>query len=263
MEKIIKTQSENITTDNWTVKDAEVIYELLEKPNWAPWLAASKDSLVGRSLVFPQGQLVLKGVDDTPLASLSTNQIFWNGQLETLPTWDEVAGDPTTYAHTYKSKGNTLVLMSMNVHPEYKGIGLARTLTEEIKKVASKLNVDYLIGSFRPTQFGKYKSQPDKWSADFADYCKLLREDKLPIDSWLRNLIRNGMIPLTVDKEAMAVETSIHELWEFMQVYNMSMWNEVMSNVWECGEVGQWTINPKSQKANYRESNLWGTIPFK
>lgn len=117
MEKNI--QIKNITTGNWTPHDAEKIFDILEKPNWAPWLAASKESIEGRSLVFPKGQLVIKSIDGTPIASLSTNQIYWDGKVETLPTWDDVAGEPTTYEKTYDPNGNALVMMSMNVHPEH------------------------------------------------------------------------------------------------------------------------------------------------
>lgn len=117
MEKHI--QIENIATGNWTPQDAEKIYNILEKPNWAPWLEASKESIEGRSIVFPQGQLVIKSIDGTPIASLSTNQIYWDGKVEALPTWDDVAGDPTTYEKTYHPNGNALVMMSMNVHPEH------------------------------------------------------------------------------------------------------------------------------------------------
>src|SRR3989338_11675734 len=131
---------------NWKKSDGSLIFNHLEKSNWAPWLAASARTLASRSQVFPQGQLVLKDAIGTPLASLSTNQIMWNGNPQTLQSWDGIAGEPTTYETTYIPAGNTLVLMSMNVHPKYQGKGLARVMIEEIKKVAQSLGVTYLIG---------------------------------------------------------------------------------------------------------------------
>lgn len=49
------------------------------------------------------------------------NRIDWDGQRDTLPCWDKIAGDPTDYSQTYKPEGNTLVAMSMNVDPLHQG----------------------------------------------------------------------------------------------------------------------------------------------
>ena len=86
----------------------------------------------------------------------------------------------------------------------------------------------------------------------------LKREDKLPVDSWLRNLTRNGMKPMKVDEEAMTVKSSLEALSIYKETYNVSMWNEICPSVWECGEVGSWFIDAKNNTAVYIESNLWG-----
>jgi len=249
-----------IQQDIWKPEDAHPIFEILEKPNWAPWLAASEDSIKGRSIIFPQGQLMLKSKEGLPIASLSTNRVEWNGDMVTLQSWDDYAGDPTTFENTFCTKGNTQILMSMNVHPEYQGLGLARILMDAVKTRAKELGILFLVGSFRPNQFGEFKSINDNWKVDFETYSKMLRPDGLPIDSWLRNLIRNGMKALIVDKKAMTVETSIEEFTKYQSVYNIGKWKEVTPNTWECREVGQWTI--KGNTAIYQECNLWGKIPF-
>jgi len=248
---------------SWIPEESKNIFEILEKPNWAPWLAASEQALAGRAKVFPEGQLVLKNVYGLPMASLSTNKINWDGNSETLPCWDEVAGDPTTYENTYKPNGNTIVLMSMNVGSEFQGSGLARKMIEKIKTVAQDLKAEHLIGSFRPNQFGKYKSQSGKEDTDFTEYCMMKREDGLPIDGWLRSLTRNGMQSLTVDKKAMTVIVPIDEFKEYQKTYCLNMWKEIFPNIWECGEVGYWLVNKKKGIAVYRECNLWGALPIK
>ncbi|EKE05996.1 MAG: hypothetical protein ACD_19C00126G0004, partial [uncultured bacterium] len=131
-------------------------------------------------------------------------------------------------------------------------------LIEQAKMLAFVSGVDYLIGSFRPNDYGKYKAIYGLDSADFATYCQLKREDKLPVDSWLRNLTRNGMKPMKVDEEAMTVKSSLEALSIYKETYNVSMWNEICPSVWECGEVGSWFINAKNNAAVYVESNLWG-----
>ena len=56
-----------------------------------------QDSIKGRSIIFPQGQLMLKSKEGLPIASLSTNRVEWNGDMVTLQSWDDYAGDPTTF----------------------------------------------------------------------------------------------------------------------------------------------------------------------
>lgn len=247
---------------SWTPQEAPVIYQHLEVPNWAPWLAASMDSLAERSQVFQEGQIVLMGLGNLPLASLSTNRIFWDGNRGTLPTWDDVAGDPTTYEKTYIPNGNTLVLMSMNVTPTQQGKGLTKIMLEHMGKVAQKIGIQYVIGSFRPSEFGKFKAIPGNAESDFGDYCNLTREeDGLPKDAWIRSLTRNGMKPLAVDRNAMTVPVSLDEFIQIMNSgYNQGMWQEVAPDIWECGEVGRWIIDRNLEKAIYKESNLWGII---
>ena len=65
--------------DFWNPKNIGLIHQHLELPNWAPWLAASLESMTGRSDVFPEGQLVVwDNVNSLPAASLSLNRISWN-----------------------------------------------------------------------------------------------------------------------------------------------------------------------------------------
>lgn len=245
----------------WKPEDANEIYNQVEKLNWAPWLSASPATLAGRAKVFPEGHLIMKDPkDDKILATLSTNRINWNGDLSQLPNWDGVAGEPTDYSSTYDPEGNTLVLMSMNVNPEFQGAGVARQMIELIKQQAKDLGATHLIGSFRPNQFGKFKAEGDNWKVDFEEYCKLNREDGWPIDGWLRSLTKNGMEPLVVDREAMTVTSSLDEFEDYKSHYNPDNWKEVAQGIWECGEVGQWTVN--EGQAVYKECNLWGKLIF-
>ncbi len=244
---------------NWSPEDANAIYDI-EHQNWAPWLEAKPPSLKGRAQVFPEGQLMMCSPNNEILATLSTNRINWDGQNNGLPTWDQVAGDPTTYEKTYSENGNALVLMSMSVNPEYKKSGLATLLVKEVVGLAKQLNIEYLVGSFRPNEFGGYKKNNNPF-CDFTEYCQMVRDDNQPKDAWLRSLIRNGMKPIAVDHHAMAVTISLEEFNELKLQYNPSNWLQLENNTWECGEVGSWQINTDNT-ATYIESNLWGQIPL-
>ncbi len=248
------------TVSNSKPEWAESIYALLEKPNWAPWLAASAETLGKRAEVFPDGQLIIMRNDGVPMASLSMNRINWGGDPKTLPSWDDIAGEPTTYENTFEPKGNTLVMMSMNVNPEFQGEGFARVLIEQAKLLAEKLGVEYLIGSFRPNEYGKHKHTNLGNHLGFESYCEAKREDNWPIDGWLRNLSRNGMQPLAVDPQAMTVVVSMIEFDNIKNEIASEVWIEVAPGVWECGEVGNWKLDTTKATATYKESNLWGLI---
>lgn len=240
---------------SWQQVDVPYMHQVLELPNWAPWLAASAETLSQRAEVFPLGQLVVVDAKKEPLASLSMNKIWWDGDVATLPSWDQVAGDPTTYENTYDPNGNTLVMMSMNVSPKHQGEGFARKLIEQAKLLAIKQDVDHLIGSFRPNEYGTYKLAHMDAIPDFETYCNMQRADGLPVDSWIRNLTRNGMQPLSVDPKAMIVPMPLEE---FNAFFDKSTWKETQEGMFECGEVGTWTI--LGNQAVYQESNLWGLI---
>ncbi|MCX7955832.1 MAG: hypothetical protein N2593_01845 [Patescibacteria group bacterium] len=249
-------KNREIIIKNWRNDDIKKIFEILEKPNWAPWLRASAETLEGRAKTFLEGQFLMIEKNGIPLVSLSTNRTFWNGNPNELPSWDEVAGDPPTFENTYQEAGNTLCLMSMNVNPEYQNSGLASLMIDYIinNKMHGTTNI---IGSFRPNGFGKYKIEHPE--TNFSDYCSMTREDGLPIDPWLRTLIRNGMMPICVDPNAMRVEVPIEEFLNFKETYKPNLWREISSGLWECGEVGSWTITDKGI-AVYTESNLWGRL---
>ncbi len=255
-----ENQKVRYTLGSLKPQDAEVVFKSLEEPNWAPWLAASSETIERRAEVFSEGQLVIIGLDGTPLASLSMNRISWDGNPKMLPSWDEVAGEPTTYENTYQPDGNTLVMMSMNVNPKFQGEGYARILIEQAKLVAEKLGIHYLLGSFRPNEYGKHKLSHLNNHLSFEEYCNTRRADDWPVDGWLRNLSRNGMQPLAVDHKAMVVQVSLAEFNNLKVSYNKDSWIEVNPGEWECGEVGCWTIDEHKSIATYQESNLWGVV---
>ncbi len=254
--------SGQVTIAPWGPEDAHSIHELLEHPNWAPWLEASADTLAARSLVFPYGQLVMKDGVGNPIASLSVNQIDWDGDPKSLPNWDTVAGEPTDYSQTYKPDGNTLVLMSMNVAPSQKGNKLPAKMIEAMQVVAQSLGVAHLIGSFRPSGYGLAKKGMG-YALDFEEYCfiKQHSSDK-PIDSWLRSLAWSGMKMIAIDSHAMTVTVGIDEFLHYQETYKPNQWAQVKESLWECEEVGSWIVDKASGIATYTESNVWGVLPF-
>ena len=264
-------QQSQLTIESWTPEMASEIYEQLEHPNWAPWLEASETTIAGRATTFPEGQLLMKD-HELLVASLSLNQIQWDGDPQKLPTWDQVAGINTTdYSETYNPNGNTLVLMSMNVANESKGKQLPSKLIEYVKLLAQELGVEHVIGSFRPSGYGQIKLEQQYQAPDFWTYCQMkVPGTQKPLDPWLRSLWWAGMQMLKEDSHAMQIQATDAEVVEYKKTYHPEMWQLTHTSQagwerWECGEVGEWFIkqNVNPQPPRYRESNVWGVIPFK
>lgn len=258
-----------LSIESWKQEDAAAIYEQVEHPNWAPWLEASQATIEGRAKVFPKGQLMITDIDEDGkkviLATLSMNQVHWNGNIEQLPNWDTVAGlEVTDYSETYQPTGNTLVMMSMNVAPDAKGNQLPTKMIEYVKLLAQELGIEHVIGSFRPSGYGAAKLahlSQHRESLPFWEYCTMQRElSGKPIDPWLRSLSWNGMQMLKEDDQAMVVTVPLAEFFHYKQSFKPDLWQEVQPGVWECGEVGRWTVDKTADTATYQESNVWGIV---
>ncbi|OGH21647.1 MAG: hypothetical protein A2629_01945 [Candidatus Levybacteria bacterium RIFCSPHIGHO2_01_FULL_41_15] len=240
-------------------EEAARIYQELEVPNWAPWLRASPETLAKRAVVFPEGQIAIwKG--KRPIASISLNRFNYDGNPDNLPTWDELAGYPSTYEETYDPNGNAVAMMSINIHPEFQGQGLTGDIITAVKTLRETLGIKHIMGSFRPSQFGDYSH--DNPRANFTTYSHLKRPDRLPQDAWLRALTRNGMDVLRVDDFAMMVpDVSMEEFEEYRRTYFPEKWRKMRPDVWRCGQTGIWVVGRNG--ATYLEGNVWGILEDK
>jgi GNAT superfamily N-acetyltransferase len=232
----------------------------LNQSNWPAWLTSSQDSLAGRAEVFPEGQLCLVS-ELGLLATLSSNRINWDGTIQALPTWDEVAGSPSTFEHTFIPDGNTVCLMSTNVSPAGKGQQLPKRLFGAIVDYGRAEGVDHIIGPFRPSAYGRTvlaAAERGDEPPSFGAYCATVNEHDEPLDPWLRSVSRNGMRPLAVEPAAMIVPVTSEQFNTFRQ----PEWRMVTINgqeAWSCAQTGFFYPQPDGNFL-YKESNLWGTI---
>lgn len=245
--------SDNFNISNWTTKVAKNIYDLLEHTNWASWLEASINSIEWRAKVFPEWQFLLSNWK-TMLWSLSTNCIYWDWNIDTLSSWDDIAWNPTTYENTYNPNWNALVLMSMNINPEFKWWWLTDYLVWAVKDLAKNKWIKYIIWSFRPSWYWEYKME--NWNIPFEEYLNLKNEQWYSIDPWIRSLQKKWMQPLKIDNNAMIVEMDYESFLKLKE----ENWKEISSWVWECWQVWQFFI--EWDKAIYKEKNLWWQIPL-
>lgn len=257
MEPIINNETAGkLEVRPYKPSEAKKVFTELEVPNWAPWLRASIVTLEKRAEVFPEGQIAIwKG--EHPIANVSLVRFNYDGNPDNLKTWDELMGNPATGEKTYDSDGNAIGMMSINVKQDYQSQGLAKAIIDSVKDVASKLGVKYIMGSFRPTQFGEHSHKNPH--ANFTGYVGSKREDSLPTDAWLRILTRNGMKMLRIDDAAMVVpDVTREEFDDYRETYKPEKWKQISPGVWRCGETGLWFVGEKS--AVYAESNVWGIL---
>lgn len=239
-------------------EEVSLIYRELEEPNWAPWLRASPEVLAKRAEVFPEGQIAIWSKDGRPMANLNLSRFSYNGDPQSLPTWDELMGNPATGENTFDPNGNAVGMMSINIHSEFQGGGLTRVIIDAAKKTAETLGIKYVMGSFRPSQFGEYSHAVDP-RASFSDYINKKRPDNLPQDAWLRALTRNGMRMLRTHEAAMVIpDVSRKEFDEYRSTYKPDLWESITPVLWRCGETGLWFVGDTS--ATYVESNVWGIL---
>lgn len=246
----------------WTKTDHPSLYKLEEK-TWAPWLRKPQKNFAVISKIFPEGQRKITNLNGEAIAMFSTNRINWDGDTQTLPTWDAVAGGSVElgdFSKTYVPDGNTLDIMSISVDPDMQGKGLATILFMEVISIAGELGIEHLIASFRPCMYGDFKVKSGE-AISFDEYCRITADDGLPGDPWLRTATRYGMVPLRIERSAITVEVTKSRFEKFKKIYNPDNWSLNSEGKWECGETGVWTI--KGNKAKYVEPNLWGEIPIR
>ncbi len=243
----------------------ELVQQLLEVPNWAPWKAFSTQMFCVMQSVCPEGQLSIFSDDMlTPHAALSMQRIRWNGDPTHVPSWSYMIKNPYNFQTAYEHEGNSLVMLNINVSSDVKGANLPARLIELAIASAQSKGITHIIGLFRPNQYGAHKRRMfDDTGRRFDDieaYSRSRRDDGQLHDSWLRNLERNGMRPLGISHNTYSTTVSIAQFRKYRAAYNPSAWIEVSPNVWECGECGSWVADKRRGTATYSESRVIGIV---
>jgi ribosomal protein S18 acetylase RimI-like enzyme len=264
--KIERDTTTHFQVERWKPNDVPAIVHL-EELCWAPWLRKPADNIGTIASLFPETQLVAKNHNNVIVAAITANRINWDGNPQSLQTWDSVAGgseNASDYIATHVLDGNTICITSSAVDPSVQRKGLAKRLIMEMKDVGKELGVDHLIGPFRPSEYGNYKiAQGPNSNVSFAEYCELKQEDGQSLDPWLRSAAKLGMKPMRVEEASMVVEVSMNKFEEYRKSYNSNKWVDFGNGRWECGDTGSWYLNLEQEKATYIEPNLWGEIPLK
>lgn len=116
------------------------------------WTHAQIEKLIR---IFPEGQIVT--VVDDKIVGCALSIIVDYDLVKGDHTYAKVTGDETFSTHT--PKGNILYGIEVFIHPEYRGLRLARRMYEYRKELCEKLNLKAIMFGGRIPNYYKYADQ--------------------------------------------------------------------------------------------------------
>ena len=113
------------------------------------WTPAQIDKLIR---IFPEGQIVV--VVDDKIVGCALSIIVNYNLVKGDHTYAQVTGNETFDTHT--RKGNILYGIEVFIHPDYRGLRLARRMYEYRKELCEKLNLKAIMFGGRLPNYHKY-----------------------------------------------------------------------------------------------------------
>ncbi len=171
----------------------------------------------------------------------------WDGLETSLPDggWDAVLRNGMECL-LKGGRANTLSALSITVHPDKRGTGLAERLIEAMKASAVAAGLNAMVAPVRPTRKAHYPLQP------FEEYCSWRRPDGLPFDPWIRTHQRLGAHIVKIAPRSMVIEAPV-EAWESWT----GMTFPATGRYWVSGALAPIEIDLDTGKGLYVEPNLW------
>ncbi|MCB1165433.1 MAG: bifunctional GNAT family N-acetyltransferase/carbon-nitrogen hydrolase family protein [Leptospiraceae bacterium] len=136
----------SVKTRNWTKEDIPALVELQK----AVYSDAYEEGMYGARVfemelaAFPEGQFVAE-LDGKIVGYTAT--LIVNLAEDTFYTFIEITGNGTFTTHN--PAGDTLYGADMAVHPDYRGLGVARKLYSERKRLLRRFNLRRMIAGGR------------------------------------------------------------------------------------------------------------------
>lgn len=160
---------------------------------------------------------------------------------------------------------NAVCLVAISVDPEYRKHKLPTLLIGAAKQAAQRLGYAYVVSPFRPNSYGAYKAERKLGHSDalFLEYCQQTNADGLPLDPWLRNVVRHGARLVKPVQRSMALAGSLPKFERLRKNFRPADWYSPATDVWECGETCTWYIDRARRQAVSVESNCWGVMDLR
>ena len=156
---------------------------------------------------FMDYQILFLNDKDDLLAFGHTIPIYWKEDLREIPDDLKTLIEMGVISNQKGIKPNVLLALAAVVPEKYKGKGLSSVIVKEMKNIAIKKGLKYLIVPVRPTLKSRYPLIP------IENYAKWKREDGLFFDPWLRVHQKLGGKIFKTAKLSMIIEGNVKE-WE-------------------------------------------------
>lgn len=184
MKKInLKTLEKKIIVRKLTLEDYDqlVVLQKLCFPGMQPW---TKEQIKSQTEIFPDGQVCIE-LNDQLVASSSSLIVDFD-LYEDSDNWQTLSDHG--YITNHNPDGESLYGIEIMVHPDFRGMKLARRLYEARKDVAVKLNLKGIVIGGRIPEYQKYQ---DKLSA--REFVKKVMNKEI-YDPVLTAQLANGFV---------------------------------------------------------------------
>ena len=155
--------------------------ELACFPGMIPWL---KEQITSQLKIFPEGQFVIEYRNK--IIASSTSLIVDIDIYGEDHSWYDISNKG--YITNHNPEGDTLYGIEIMVHPNYRGMKLARRLYEARKRLAEEMNLMRIVIGGRIPEYKNYKDKMDV--KEYAD--KVGR--KVLYDPVLTTQLANGFV---------------------------------------------------------------------
>jgi predicted amidohydrolase/ribosomal protein S18 acetylase RimI-like enzyme len=118
-------------------------------PGMKPWIRGQIESQLR---IFPEGQICLEY--QGRLVASSSSVILDFAMYDEWHNWKEIADEG--YIRNHSAEGNTLYGIEIMVHPDFRGMRLARRLYDARKKLAREKNLMRIVLGGRIPGYAKY-----------------------------------------------------------------------------------------------------------
>ncbi|MCG6154538.1 bifunctional GNAT family N-acetyltransferase/carbon-nitrogen hydrolase family protein [Rubinisphaera margarita] len=132
--------------------DAIVEMQKVCFPGMHPWMREQIESQIN---IFPEGQIAVE--IDGQLVATSSSLILQYDPDMAWYDWKKVADDG--YIRNHNIRGDTLYGIEIMVHPDFRGMKLARRLYDARKELCRELNLRRMIIGGRIPGYGKHAEQ--------------------------------------------------------------------------------------------------------
>lgn len=158
----------------------------------------NKEQLQNHVSLFPEGAICVE-VEGKIVGSMTGLLVSFD-PADITHTWEDITDNG--YIRNHDSKGNSLYVVDICVHPEFRKLDLGKWMMQAMYQVVVHLNLDRLIGGGRIPGYHKVANE---MSVDNYVQLVIKGERKDPVLSFL---LRCGRTPLGIVKDYLDDEES-------------------------------------------------------